>query len=87
MGKKRKIITHPQKFGRKFAAHPAARKTCETSSETVPAIAVVEEVPTPIVVEEKIEIEAPVYKIATKKTTTKKTTAKKKSTRSRKKEV
>ena len=48
MGKKRKIISKPQKFGRKFAAHPATVKAApEVENKPEPKPAPVVEPPKP----------------------------------------
>ena len=89
MGKKRRMMAKPQKFGTKFANHPrmAERSNQQTAEEMPP---VVEEVETPVldVVEEEITPEPkakpkakPRAKAAPKRKTTttraKKTTSKK----------
>ena len=85
MGKKRRMIAHPQKFGTKHAAHPAMKT--ETATTVTPIVKV--ETPTPAVVEETTTttttpvVEKPAA--TTTRTTTKKTATKKKSTWSRKK--
>ena len=52
MGKKRKIISKPQKFGKKHANHPLAKPVSKT--EEVKEV-IVEAKPEPIVVEAKPE--------------------------------
>ena len=37
MGKKRKIIAYPQRFGRKFLRHPAAQVRTGQGAEAAPA--------------------------------------------------
>jgi len=94
MGKKRRMIAHPQKFGRKFAAHPVARPVSETSAAATPTPVVIEETQATPDAEEKIEVvtpsaEASVSTAAPKKptkSTTKKSSIKKKSSWSRKKD-
>tara|TARA_R100001086_G_scaffold212843_1_gene128832 strand:- start:209 stop:478 length:270 start_codon:yes stop_codon:yes gene_type:complete len=64
MGKKRKIISNPQKYGRKFASHPVAienaKEETQTSNVSLEKIEVKEEKkPTPAkppVVEKTAEI-------------------------------
>ena len=34
MGKKRKIISNPQKYGRKFASHPVAIENAKEETQT-----------------------------------------------------
>ena len=83
MGKKRRMIANPQKFGRKYANHPAVK--AHTVTTTTVATPVVEEVATTVtpVVEEVTTTVTPVVEKTT--TTAKTKTKKKKSTWSRKK--
>ena len=46
MGKKRKLIAYPQKYGAKFAAHPANRADTPRATETITEEATIEEVST-----------------------------------------
>ena len=81
MGKKRRMLARPQKFGTKFANHPRmAERSNQQAIEEMPPV--VEEVPTPVLdmVEEEVAPE-PKEKAATKRkaptTRAKKTTSKK----------
>ena len=44
MGKKRRLIANPQKFGAKYKAHPASPKTTDVTEEPVAEPVVEEEV-------------------------------------------
>ena len=57
MGKKKRMIAYPQKFGRKFASHPrvATPQSNQEQIEELPSIT--EEVPTPILEEVAAELQ------------------------------
>ena len=61
MGKKRRLIANPQKFGAKYKAHPASPKTTDVTEEPVAEPVVEEEV-----------IEAPTLKAPPKTKTSEK---------------
>jgi|15BtaG_2_1085339.scaffolds.fasta_scaffold00080_5 hypothetical protein len=87
MGKKRRMIAHPEKYGRKFASHPAlSRVTNQEQAEELPAV--VAETPTPVLKAAKEELApkpktaaVPKKRVATRSRTVKprakKTTSKK----------
>ena len=88
MGKKRRMIAHPQKFGKKFAAHPATRNISEDvaetkTTETVVETAVIKEKTAETILEsvKKTAVETPTPTVSETTTTAKKTNrpAKKKS--------
>ena len=57
MGKKKRMIAYPQKFGRKFASHPRviAAQSNQEKIEELPSVS--EEVPTPILEEVAAELQ------------------------------
>ena len=65
MGKKRRLIANPQKFGAKYKAHPASPKTTDVTEEPV-----AEPVAEPVVEEEVIQ--APTLKAPPKTKTSEK---------------
>ena len=68
MGKKRRMIARPQKYGKKYARHPALKREVVK----VPILVEPKAPPAPIVVEVEEEIKVEVKKPPTKKATPKK---------------
>jgi len=52
MGKKRRLIANPQKFGRKYAAHPAFTEETTVTTPVVEDKVVEKKVSIPVVTEE-----------------------------------